>query len=156
MRLMKRPEAYWVLFSIIQKRIHPESLIRPGLLHPLYGLPDPHTDYKYPEQSANERYWGNWLKEFHEIDTSIERLHQALVYLTHYPGGRVFPFQRLSEAEWMRYHIEVYLQEMYIIDQRLSRFLRKVEKIAKAAGDNAGLSMIQQLKQKIRDGFSHV
>jgi len=152
---MKKPEAYSVLLRMVEDRINFETLIRPGLLHPLYGLPDPHSDYKYPEPSVNERYWGKWFREFQEIDTSVERLQQALVYLTHYPGAKPFRSHRLSEAEWIRYHVEVYVQELYILYQRLGRFLRKVDKVAKGASDDAGLAMVRALKQAVKDGFSH-
>jgi hypothetical protein len=152
---MRFPEHYWTLFKTLQDRTEINTLVRPGLLYPLYGLPDPRSDYKYPALSANEQYWGEWFHQLKEVHSSLERLDQASVYLTHYPGARAFPFQRLSEAEWIRYHVEVYLQELYILEQRLSRFLRKVEKLT-GAGDKNGFLVVQGLKAAVKDGFTNV
>jgi hypothetical protein len=152
---MRMPDAYWVLFKTIQERFEFERFVRPGLIHPLYGLPDPQGDYKYPEQSANERYWGKWFRELIEIDTALNRLDQAYIYLSHYPGGRAFPFQRLSEAEWIRYHVETYIQELYVLHHRLKRFLTKVERAAGAARDDAGVTVAQGLTQNFEKAFSN-
>jgi hypothetical protein len=146
--MRKPPKAYWTLFERIQQRINPtlKARIRPGLLNPVFGLPQPETVAKRPEPSANERYWLTWFEEFIEIDSSMNRLDQALVYLSHYPGSRTFRFHGLTEADWLRYHIEAYLQETYILFKRFDRFLRKVEKVAIDARDRAGVSSAKKLK----------
>lgn len=156
--MKKRPEKYWVLYKAIAERTTPfmTRLVRPGLMNPLYGLPDPGRTGQSPQPSSNERYWLDWLQELSEVDMSIGTLEQAVVYLSHYPGGRAFPFERVSEAEWMRYHVEAYLHEMYILEQRLGRFLRKVEKVCKAADDTAGLITVEELKAAVKDGLRNI
>jgi hypothetical protein len=146
--MTKPPKAYWTLFERILERINPmlKRGIRPGLLNPVFGLPKPETVAKRPEPSTSERYWLNWFEEFIEIDSSMNRLDQALVYLSHYPGSPTFRFHGLSEASWLRYHIEAYLQETYILFERLSRFLRKVEKVAIDSRDKAGVASAKNLK----------
>jgi hypothetical protein len=128
---------------------------RPDLLNPVFGLPQAKSVARGPEPSANERYWLDWFEEFTEIDSSMNRLDQALVYLSHFPGSRTFRFHRLSEA-WLRYHIEAYLQETYILFQRLSRFLRRVQKVAIDARDKGGVSSAKKLKTSLEASFKSV
>lgn len=78
------------------------------------------------------------------------------MYLSHYPGSRTFRFHRLSEANWLRYHIKAYLQETYIPFQRLSRFLRKVQKVAIDARDKGGVSSAKKLKTSLEASFKSV
>jgi hypothetical protein len=146
------PKAYWALFERIQERINPvlKRGIRPGLLNPLFGLPQPETVPKGPEPSSNERYWLTWFEEFMEIDSSMNRSDQALAYLSHYPGNKALRFHGLTEASWLRYHIEAYLQETYILFKRFDRFLSKVEKVAIDARDKSGVSSAEKLKTGLR------
>jgi hypothetical protein len=152
------PEAYWSLFKVAHERVVPllREGVHPGLLNPVFGLPEPKDLPKGRKPSPNERYWLDWFQEFSEIDASMKRLDQALVYLSHYPDARVFRFHKLSEADWIRYHVEGYLQETYILCERLRRFLRKVEKVAIAARDKAGLSSVKKQKAIVDASLSHV
>jgi hypothetical protein len=154
----KPPKAYWTLFERIQDRINPvlKTCVRSGLLNPVFGLPQPETVVKNPKPSPNERYWLTWFEEFTEIDSSMNRLDQALVYLSHYPRSRTFRFHGLSEANWLRYHIEAYLQETYILFERLNRLLRKVEKVAIAARDKGGVLSAKKLQTSLEASLKGV
>lgn len=156
--MRKPPEKYWALFRVAHERITPllKTGLQPGLLNPIFGLPVPPGTPKGPEPSTNERYWLNWLRDFNEVDGSMRRLNQALAYLSNYPASRVFRFQGLSQADWIRYHIEAYLQETYILSERLDRFLRKVEKTAVAARDKAGVSAVKGLRATVDATFKNV
>ena len=77
-------------------------------------------------------------------------------YLSHYPGTRTFRFHRLSEANWLRYHIEAYLQEAYILFERLRRLLRRVLKVAIDARDKGGVSSTKKLKTSLEASFRSV
>lgn len=149
--MRKLPDAYWTLWRVVHKRILPflKGGVHPGLLNPVFDLPQPTDIPKKPEPSANERYWIGWMQEFSEINSSIERLNQSLVYLTHFPATKAFRFHKLSEADWLRYHIEVYVQEVYILYSRLTRFLRKVEKTATASRDRDGLTSAKQMQRTV-------
>jgi hypothetical protein len=79
-----------------------------------------------------------------------------LAYLSHYPGSRTFRFHGLSEANWLRYHIEAYLQETYVLSERLNRFLRKVEKVAIGKRDKGGVGLTRKLKKSVELSFKSV
>lgn len=130
--------------------------VRPDLLNPVFGLPQREPTAKRSEPSVNERYWLDCFQEFTEIDSSINRLDQALAYLSHYPASRTFRFHGLSEAGWLRYHIEVYLQETYILSERLNRFLRRAEKVAIEAHDETGVSSAKRLKGRLAASLKSV
>ncbi|HXM67766.1 MAG TPA: hypothetical protein VN911_13610 [Candidatus Acidoferrum sp.] len=156
---MKRPpEAYWSLFKVAHERVVPllKERIHPGLLNPVFGLPPPKGLETGRRPSPNERYWLDWFQEFSEIDGSMKRLNQALAYLSHYPHAKVFRFHKLSEADWIRYHIEAYLQETYILYERLRRFLRKVEKVGIIARDKVGLGSVKKQKAVVDASFKNV
>lgn len=152
------PEGYWTLYKVIHERIVPyyKAALHPDLLNPIVGLPQPKDTPKIPDPTANERYWIQWTREFSEIHSSIERLNQSLVYLTHFPASRGFRFHGLSEADWLRYHVEVYLQEAYILVARLTRFLRRVEKTAAGSCDRGGVTSARRMKALVDNVFAGV
>ena len=156
--MKKLPEEYWALFRLIHQRTVPSLLkdLPADLLNPVFGLPPSNKGPKRQQLSRNERYWIDWLQEFSEINSSIERLDQCLVYLTHFPAKKSFRFHGLSESDWLRYHIEAYLQETYILYTRLTRFLRMVEKVAIASSDKAGLLSAKGLKRIVEESFAAI
>lgn len=158
--MKKPPESYWVLFKIAQERMRPllENLSdrNPDLLNSVFGLPEPNPSHKRQAPSVNEQYWLDWFYRFSEIDRSLNRLDQTLVYLSHYTDSRALRFHGLSEADWVRYHIEAYFQEMYILSERLRRFLREAEKVVIGTRDEVGLSSVTKLKTVLESSFKMV
>jgi hypothetical protein len=153
---MKKPsKAYWSLFDAVKERLLEDVLrsIRPGLLGEMLGLA-PRVHLPHSEPSANERYWVNWLREFSEIHSSVERLDQVLAYLSHYPGNKTF--RGLSESDWLRYHIEVYLHETYILRERLKRFLKRVERSKLIARDSGALGVVRMLQTHVDTALVNV
>ena len=147
---------------MLWKTIHARILdflkegIHPGMLNPVFGLPVPKDVPKHRGPSPNERYWLDWFREFSEINNSMERLTHSLVYLSSYPKSKAFHFHRLSEADWLRYHIEAYLNEVYILHERLTRFLRKIEKVGIAARDKSALNSVNKLKAVVTASLKNV
>jgi len=142
--MKKRRSAYWTLFNAVRERLLTDvvKFIKPGMLRESLGI-TPRRKLPHSETCAYERYWTNWFWEFSEINATVDRTDHVLIYLSHYPGSRAF--RGLSEADWLRYHVEVYLQEIYVLNERLKRFLKKVEKISIAARDKSGIISIRTL-----------
>jgi hypothetical protein len=57
---------------------------------------------------------------------------------------------------WLRYHVEVYLQETYILFERLRRLLRRVQKVAIDPRDKSGVSSVKKLKTSLEASFRSV
>ncbi len=83
-----------------------------------------------PSPTSGDLYWIGWFYETNEILSCLDRLEHAVVYLSHFPTSKVFRFHRISEDSWIRYHEEMYLQEQYILFNRLCRFLKRVKRAA--------------------------
>ena len=83
-------------------------------------------------------------------------MSHSLVYLANFPATRAFRFHRLSEADWLRYHIETYLQETYVFYSRLNRLLRKLEKRAIACSDKSGVASVRNMKNAVSAAFATV
>lgn len=136
----KRESALWSLSSLIIDRIKPFVLsrIRPDMLEPVFGvvrktkLPPGRTP------TPTEQYWLNWFREITEIHASIDRLSEALAYIGQYPAIKAFRFHGISEASWTRYHVEMYLQEEYILFNRLRGFLTRLKRTATRASNSGG------------------
>jgi hypothetical protein len=156
--MVKHPKAFWTLWQVIHQRLVPRLSkdLPPDLLNPVFGLPESKRLSNRTKPSANERYWIDWFREFSEIGSSVDRLNQALVYLARFPENKTFRFHGLSEADWLRYHIEAYLQETYVLYSRLRRFLRKVEKVAIASSDRVGITSARDLDRTVTASLANV
>jgi hypothetical protein len=152
--MKKPPKDYYSLFDVAHARIVPGLLAsvraHPRMLDSLFGLPEPQPSSVTAKPSANERYWLEWFYAFAEVEGSVGRLGQALAYLSHYPRSKVFRLHGLTEADWLRYHIEAHLQEVYILSQRLEAFLKRVERVATKAGDGPGAGTARSLRSQVR------
>ena len=152
------PEKYWKLWEVVQDRALPylKEGLDPDFIKSLFGLPEKRAKPAHRAPSPNERFWLNWFREFTEVNDSVDRLSHVVVYLSHYPRNRALRFHKLSESDWLRYHIEVYLHETYILRERLSRFLRKLQKLALSARDRSGVDSVRGLRATVETSLHSV
>jgi hypothetical protein len=80
------------------------------------------------ETSAEEKFLINLFKRFSEIDSSLENLRSVPVYLKYFPKVKSFAKAGITERKYMIYHIENYFQEIYILKERMKRFLKFISK----------------------------
>jgi hypothetical protein len=148
----------WDLSGIVIDRIKPFILsgIRPEMLYPVFGLEAKANPPPSRPPTPVEQYWLSWFRELTEIHASIDRLEEAEAYIGQYPAKRTFRFRGISEASWIRYHIEMYLQEQYILFNRLQRFLRRVKRTATKAKDTVSARLAADLLGETAKGFSPV
>lgn len=130
------------------------SAIDPEMLSPVFGLEPSKKTLSPPVLSQSERFWVNWFQAFSEIVSSVERLDQAIAFLSHFPSVRHLRFHSISEADWLRYHIEMYLHEQYILSERLVHFARRLAKLAARRGDQGGISEANRLEGFVRIAFA--
>jgi hypothetical protein len=66
----------------------------------------------------------NLFRPLSEILSSIESIENIGIY------SKSFPFKRqgISQYSYLRYHIENYLNELYLLQNRLTAYLAKIEK----------------------------
>jgi hypothetical protein len=154
--MKKHSPSHWALFNVIRERLLDGLLksVEPGMFKEMLGIAPRRNRPRSEPQTANERYWTPWFWEVVEIHATLDRLDQILTYLSHYPGNKAF--RGRSEADWLRYHIEFYLQEIYVLRERLRRFLKKVEKAAVDARDKSGVSATRVLKTGVELSLKNV
>jgi len=146
-------EAYGSLFNAVRERLIDDLLatIPRGAIRELF-TGEPRSSPANPNPSAYERYWADWLFEFGEIDAAMQHLRQATAYLSNYPGTRFF--RKWSEADWIRYHFEAYLQGVYILEERLQHFLKRARKAAIAGRSKRGIGVIDHLMVVVADSLA--
>ena len=76
-----------------------------------------------PTIDLKARYWFDNFYYYLEIIHSFERLYQAYGYLQKYPGLRYYSFYRINELNWIRYNIEFFFQQNYIMHQHTSKWI---------------------------------
>lgn len=117
--------------------------------------PQPQAPPRQPP-SPHEEYWVEWFRECAEVIESQDRLNECLVYLGHFPSAKVFRIHQISKARWMQYHIEMYLQEQYILYGRLTRFMRKVQRLDRRRKDFGRAQQLERLEKDVRTAFGAV
>lgn len=127
----------------------------PKMFSSLFGRPEPRRQ-ESPQLDPSERYWIDWFAGFTEISASHDRLNERAGYLTHIPSSRHLRFYRVTDTSWLRYHIEMYMQEVYILENRLQTFLRRLQRRARRVGDTNGERFVNSLLKMIQTGFSNV
>ncbi|MDP9315940.1 MAG: hypothetical protein M3R24_34645 [Chloroflexota bacterium] len=76
------------------------------------------------QPSSDEKFYGMLLSGFSEIASSYESLQDIEIYVTRFP----FSNSRVSKARYLRFVVEAYLHEVYILQQRLSSYLKTVQR----------------------------
>lgn len=77
-----------------------------------------------PELSPKENWIFDISAGFHEIEESLRRLKAVYKFLSTIPLKR----SHLSPLDYVRYHVENYLNEAYLLQCRLIRYLRVISK----------------------------
>jgi len=106
--------------------------------------------------NSKSKYWIENFRYYSEIISSFERLFQAYVYLCKYPNYRYYNFYRINEFSWIRYHIEFYLQENYILRERTIKWIERVEEIAKRKSNEELKNRIIKIKRISDKAFKRI
>ena len=91
------------------------------------------------------------FKSLSEIASSYESIQHISVYIG------IFPFQKkgISKYSYLRYNIENYLHELYILEQRLTAYLKIIERIYKKSKINPQVDLAsKQLRVVVTEAFS--
>ncbi len=156
--MARRSDGITRMAEMLIKQVQPIIKSRPldpEMFSSLFGGPEPKRQ-ESPQLDPSERYWIDWFERFTEISASLDRLNECAGYLTHIPSARHLRFYRVTEASWLRYHIEMYMQEVYILENRLQAFFRRLQRRARRVGDTNGERFVNSLLEMIQTGFSNV
>lgn len=96
------------------------------------------------------------FKPFSEIFSNLEALENIGIYVRSFPYKR----QGISQVDYLKYHVENYLNEIYILKNRLIAFLTLIErayrKCERSDQIHAILRPIYELVSTALDGYINV
>jgi|GEM_PF-6660083 len=92
----------------------------------LFRLTTPERPLKNPRQfNSYENLLIRLFFGFNEIDKSIKNLQNTLIYIRRFPFSKT----RIEKSTYLRYHYENYLNELYILQERMQRFLTIISRL---------------------------
>lgn len=98
--------------------LEPTDEVNEAFKNHLLGLEGPTTISR--PLSRDSQYFGKVFYGFLEIETCKERLEDIEIYI----GSSPYRNKRLSKIRLLRYHIEGYFHEIYILRERLQAYFK--------------------------------
>lgn len=109
---MQEIDHAWVSYSI-GKCLDPSSCAEP---------PDTHRKLEPKEDHVNKLFF-----LLMEIKQSVESIRNIAFYVRRFPYARA----RIKKSAYLRYHVENYLNELYILQERLKAFTTVISRLYK-------------------------
>ncbi len=101
----------------------------------------------------DDLYFGKIFHGFIEIDSSIRTLRDIEIYISSFP----YKNKTITKPRHLRYHIESYFNEVYILKERLNAYLTTVGRCFK--GDRRQANILQNISpvfQVVKNSFGGV
>ena len=106
------------------------------------------------ESSYEEVVFRRIFYGFIEISRCIDRLEQIEVFLKKYDDCIEFRKKEITKAVYLKYHVEKYLEEMYILKERLMGYLNVLRKYYKHnPSATKRLEIQEKLVNRVLDGI---
>ena len=102
----------------------------------LYDLDGPTTIER--RKSSNEEFFGKVFYGFMEISNSYESLNDISLYVRRFPYNE----DSASRVRYLRYNVEAFLNEIYILKERLISYARVIERYYKGTSREADVTKI--------------
>lgn len=110
-----------------------------------------------PTVDPKARYWFDNFYYYQEIICSFERLYQAYGYLQKYPKLRYYSFYSINELNWIRYHIEFFFQQNYIMHQHTLKWIDYLLTRARHKPDKKVIeTRLMELKKAVDKAFKSI
>jgi hypothetical protein len=110
-----------------------------------------------PTVDPKTRYLYDNFYYYSEIIHSFERLYQVYCYLQKFPRLRYYNFYHINELTWIRYHIEFFFQQNYIMHQRTVKWIRYLLNRAKHKPDKKATEVrLVKLKNAVDKAFTEI
>lgn len=79
--------------------------------------------------AEDERKWLDVQDAYWEVDEAVDRLKLAEAYLRKRPSARWLRSEGILGTVYVAYHVENYIQETYILEDRVRRLIAKVRRV---------------------------
>jgi len=104
--------------------------------------------FDLPELTGEELFYMEVGRRFWEVRASFEALRQIPVYLRFFPRYRTWARHGITRIRYLRHHIERYLEENYVLRERVEAFLDWLGKALGEAQLAESASAVAQVKKK--------
>ena len=78
--------------------------------------------------TKDEVIFSKLFRGFSEIADSYESLLDCEIYVKQYPNYQSFKKRNITRTKYLRYHIEKYFEEMYILRERIRAYSNVIKK----------------------------
>lgn len=96
---------------------------------------------------TRDQFFGKAFRGFMEISKSMETLDDIAFYMSRFPFQRT----RITRERYLQFHVESYYSEIYILRDRLTRYITLLERQYKR---DPGLSNVQEQCKTLTDAIS--
>ena len=109
---------------------------------------EPYVASAVVKLSDEERKWAAVQSAYWEVEDAVDRLRVAEASLTKPPSEYWLRRADILSSTYVAYHVESYMEEMYILEDRVRRLLRKIKAVSpdEAAVDTLGQIVMPNLK----------
>jgi hypothetical protein len=112
----------------------------------LFGKDSSKYDALLAPLTERERFLKEIFDDYYEILMSFENMKMISIFVRQYPNYKSYKNQKINKTKYLRYHIENYLNEIYIFEKRIEAFLNKLIKKLKSKQLNKEIDRINKLK----------
>jgi hypothetical protein len=102
--------------------------------------------------TAQENFWRKILSGYAEIDSAFEVLRDIPLYLSRFPLKHL----QISKTRYIKYHIGNYLNEVYILRERLRSYQKTITRMYKADSRLSDMAMYVEKLEVLVSGFDDV
>ena len=101
---------------------------------------------KLPGITEDESFHWEILRHFHEIETSFNNLQYIPLFINSYRSSKDYRKARITGIVYLNYHIDHYLEENYILLNRVKKFLVRLSRMLKKRGRVRESAIVSELK----------
>ncbi len=118
----------------------------------IFNTEGPHSLEKNNLSEEQLKFINYYFKPLSEVMSSIDNLEISKSFFKHGYSKKL----QITEEEYIRYHINSFLNELYIINNRINSLLSKIERYYKLSKSEELFKIIEILKRKNVKLFSGV
>ncbi|MBE9501105.1 MAG: hypothetical protein KAX23_05630 [Dehalococcoidia bacterium] len=111
----------------------------------LHGVKEP---MKVPQLTEEQKFHVRTLGYYHEISSAFEALEHAAIFIESVPGFEDYEGRGITREGYLRYHVEHYLEQNYVLLNRVTGFLDWLKKELYKEGRIQDCERILELKSE--------
>lgn len=144
------------LIQLAKKRISPNLInykeLGTAMMNHLFDLEGQKSVSR--KLSKEDEVFSKLFYGFTEMMNSYENLLDCEMYVRQYPNYSSFKTRNITRTKYLRYHIEKYLEEMYLLKERVIAYAKIIRKYYKS--DKNIISKIDEVNKLIFESLKGI